>query len=85
MRQPVLQAATLGALGVLCACAASPEPQAATAQHFAAPAAATAPAAQTGYSDGARRLADCLASYPGYDYRTDRYQAAPGVTAPCPL
>jgi hypothetical protein len=85
MRQPLLQAATLGVLGVLGACVESPPPAAVSAQSFAAPVAGQAATPQTGYSAGARRMADCLASYPGYDYRTDSYEAAPGVTRRCPL
>ena len=86
MRLATLTAAA--GVGVLAACAqmepapAAHPPSAVSVQRYAAPATETP---QVGYSAGARRLADCLASYPNYDYRTDEYQAAPGVTRRCPL
>lgn len=38
-----------------------------------------------GYSARARRIADCLATYPNYDPKTDRVKVAPGVTRRCAL
>jgi hypothetical protein len=38
-----------------------------------------------GYSAQARRAADCLATYPGYDPKTDRIAVAPGVVRKCSL
>lgn len=60
------------------------EPQAVSAERFAKP------AAQVGYtphaySEDARRIADCLATYPSYDHRTDRVEVRPGVTQRCPF
>lgn len=55
-----------------------------SAQSYAAPTSAAA-SAQHGYSDDARRHADCVATYPGYDPRTDTYEVRPGVTRRCPL
>ena len=54
------------------------------AQSYGAPASAVV-SAQHGYSDAARRSADCIATYPGYDPRTDTYEVRPGVTRRCPL
>jgi hypothetical protein len=84
MRQPIVQTAILCVLGGLGACATGSSPVAVPAQGFAAPAAATAQAEQ-GYSAPERRLADCLATFPGYDYRTDQIPAGPGVTRRCPF
>lgn len=71
---------------LFCAAAACAEgPGAPAAQSFGSPAAATAHAPPHGYSDAARRHADCVATYPGYDPRTDAYEVRPGVTRRCPL
>ncbi|CAN7236672.1 hypothetical protein LJR219_000911 [Phenylobacterium sp. LjRoot219] len=80
MRAPIWTTA------LLCAAAACAEtPGALEAQSYGAPAAATAQAPPHGYSDAARRHADCVATYPGYDPRTDTYEVRPGVTRRCPL
>lgn len=77
--------ATIGLFVLLCATAACAEtPGAPEARSYGAPAAATV-GAQHGYSDDARRHADCVATYPGYDPRTDSYEVRPGVTRRCPL
>ena len=91
MREPIVGAVFAAAAATLGACAqdaggsgAGP-PAAVSVQRYANPAVETAPGAPKGYSAAARRLADCLASYPNYDVRTDRYELSPGVTRPCPL
>jgi hypothetical protein len=92
MRALIWSALMLGVTGS--AAWADPEPapvtnrppaEAASAQRYAQPAAATTRPAPQGYSADARRIADCLATYPGYDHRTDHIQVRPGVTRPCPL
>ncbi|HEY8616458.1 hypothetical protein [Phenylobacterium sp.] len=59
--------------------------RATSAQRFAQPASYQGPVTEKGYSARQRRIADCLATYPGYDPRTDRIQVAPGVTRACVL
>lgn len=59
--------------------------QAAAAERYGSPTAYQAPGPGKGYSADARRRADCLASYPGYDWRTDRIQGRNGESRPCPL
>ncbi len=86
MRQLTVKALP-GLLCVLAACAqldasTTHSPAAVSAQRYAKQAADTP---ETGYSAETRRLADCLASYPNYDYRTDLYEAQPGQPHPCPL
>jgi hypothetical protein len=92
MRQPMMGAWAAATLVALCACAQPTAetaeggaPAAASAQGYAAPTSAIAQTPQQGYSTEARRLADCAASFPNYDYRTDSYQPSPGVTRRCPL
>jgi hypothetical protein len=92
MRQPILRAVSAAAIAMLGACAeeaaapvAGRPPAAVSVQRYARPAVETTDGGTTGYSADARRLADCLASYPNYDYRTDRFELRPGVTRPCPL
>ena len=60
-------------------------PAAVAAQRFGVSAVEATHLAPHGYSSEARRIADCLASYPGYDHRTDRVEVRPGVTRRCPL
>lgn len=55
------------------------------AQRFAQPASHRGPVMSHGYSARARRIADCLATYPGYDPKSDRVVVRPGVTRPCAL
>lgn len=38
-----------------------------------------------GYTARARHAADCLATHPNYDPRTDRIRVAPGVSKRCTL
>jgi len=38
-----------------------------------------------GYTARERHMADCLASYPGYDPKTDRVVVRPGLTRRCEL
>jgi hypothetical protein len=83
--------ALVGAAGAW-ACAQTPPaplaarpPAAVSAQRYATPANETTHLAPHGYSAEARRVADCLASYPGYDLRTDQIEVSPGVNRRCPL
>lgn len=85
MRQQILMTSLIGLAGLLCACAEGPPPAAVSAQRFATPAAETARAPPVGYAPDARRIADCLASFPGYDYRTDRMETGPQAGRRCPL
>ncbi|HVI32792.1 hypothetical protein [Phenylobacterium sp.] len=55
------------------------------AQHFAQAASYRGPVMSHGYSARARRIADCLATYPGYNPKTDRVVVRPGVTRRCEL
>ena len=64
---------------------APPAPAAVSVQRFAFPAIESTHLPPHGYSETARRAADCLASYPGYDVRTDRIEVRRGVTRRCPL
>lgn len=56
-----------------------------SAQRFAQAASHRGPEMSHGYSPRARRIADCLATYPGYDPKSDRVVVRPGVTRPCHL
>jgi hypothetical protein len=81
MRQLLTLAVSTGALAAA-ACAQSPAvPAATSAERFAAPATAVQP--ETGYSEEARHIADCLVRYRSYDYRTDTFRARSGATRPC--
>ena len=89
MRLLLLNAVVAGALAGIWACAEAPPKVAQapatahSAERHAVPAVAFE--AQQGYSDPSRRIVDCAASFPNYDYRTDSYQPSPGVTRRCPL
>jgi hypothetical protein len=75
-----LAAATLAAAGAQAA------PQAPSIEGYAVKATYDGPAFNVGYSAKARRMAACLASYPGvYDPRTDLVRVRPGVTRRCTL
>jgi hypothetical protein len=73
------------------AAAAAPAPQggsriAVSADTFAAPAVHRGQVLDVGYSADARRMIECLATYPGaYDPKTDLIRVAPGVTRRCAL
>jgi hypothetical protein len=89
MRALLLNPLVAGALMGVCACAGAP-PQLAQAPagiHSADRQAVAAVAfeAQQGYSGPSRRIVDCAASFPGYDYRSDLYEVRPGETQRCPL
>jgi len=56
-----------------------------SAERNGAPTSYRTPAPSQGYSAESRRMADCLATYPGYDPATDRVRVAPGVTRRCEL
>ena len=60
-------------------------PAAVSAQRFAVPAVEATHMPPHGYSAEARRVADCLATYPSYDHRTDRIEVSPGESRRCPL
>lgn len=60
-------------------------PQAASAERHGKPASYRSEPIGHGYSARERRIADCLASYRGYDPVTDRIVVRPGVTRRCDL
>lgn len=75
-----LAAATLVAAGAQAA------PGAPSIEAYATKAVYDGPSFNVGYSAKARRMAACLASYPGvYDPRTDLVRVRPGVTRRCTL
>lgn len=78
MRQLLPTALSLAFAAAACA---QPPPTATSAERFAAPAAAAQP--ETGYSEDARHIADCLARYRSYDYRTDTFRSRSGTTRLC--
>jgi hypothetical protein len=93
MRQLICAAVVLGSLA-LAAPQAMAQPQqaegarqyaAVSAQRFAVDASARTPALGHGYSAKSLRIADCLATYPGYDPKTDRVAVRPGVSKRCAL
>jgi hypothetical protein len=45
----------------------------------------TGPQLEVGYSTGTRRIADCLASFPGYNPKTDRIWSRTGPPQRCKL
>jgi hypothetical protein len=79
------------ALAVMAACAApaaGPRPAAAaagSAEQFGVSANVRAQAPGQGYGARDRHMADCLATYPGYNPDTDQVAVRPGVTERCPL
>lgn len=83
MRHPICMLLLVCAAATA-ACAETSPSAAVGAQSYAAPASAVV-GGPIGYSDDARRSADCVATYPGYDPRTDTYEVRPGVTRRCPL
>lgn len=90
MRTLLCASLTLAALAAASASAqdsqkpASPRPQVAvSAERFAQPAAYVR--GGHGYSERVRHISDCLATYPNYDWRTDRIVVRPGVVRRCPL
>ena len=91
MRGLVCQALIATAVGAAACAGTEPAPPSArppaavSAQRFAVPAVEATHLAPHGYSDEARRIADCLASFPSYDYRTDRIEVGRGETRRCPL
>lgn len=91
MHKPICAAlaVSLFALGATAATAQTAEPKArliaVSVDRYAAPATYRGTQLEIGYSAKARRMADCLASYKGYDPRLDRVVVKPGVTRPCPL
>ena len=93
MRVPTCAAAAAGVLVLTGVSAASVKPEArANAPRPAAPSVESfgvkttyRAAAGKGYTARERHMADCLATYPGYDPATDRIAVRPGVTRPCEL
>jgi hypothetical protein len=97
MRPLICTAVAVSALACGVAASAAPkhaaQPQtqaqaqtpAAAADRYAVATAYRTPTPGHGYPADARRRADCLASYPGYDWRSDRIHTRGGVTRPCPL
>lgn len=93
MRQLICAALVLGTLALAAPQAnasaqerpAARKISAASADRFGAQASYHGPALEHGYSARALRIADCLATYPGYDPKTDRVAVRPGVTRRCAL
>ena len=92
MREIVSTALIAGAVALVTT-AAQAAPKDVPHQQFAAAAAArygvqasyTGPQLEVGYSAGARHIADCLASFPGYDPRTDLIRSPSGAVQRCSL
>ena len=61
------------------------KPRAASVERYGTEAAYRTGPIGKGYSDRDRHVADCLASYPGYDPATDRVRVRPGVSRRCDL
>jgi len=91
MRVTPLLIASAMALSAAAAHAAPKEP--ARSQQFAAVSAGrygqqasyTGPTLEVGYSSSTRRIADCLASFPGYNPRTDFIWSRSGPKQRCKL
>jgi len=91
MREIVSTALIAGAVALVTT-AAQAAPKDVPHQQFAAAAARygvqasyTGPQLEVGYSAGARHIADCLASFPGYDPRTDLIRSPSGAVQRCSL
>ena len=52
---------------------------------YSVPAAYTGPQLVVGYSTSTRRIADCLASFPGYNPKTDMIWSRTAAKQRCPL
>lgn len=84
---------TLIAAAVLAAGAAQAQPAAParvqlaalSVASYAVQAAHTGPQLEVGYSSSTRRIADCLASFRGYNPKTDMIWARSGAKQRCPL
>jgi len=85
MRKLIGALASFAAIPAVCGCATTlyggGDVAAISAERLGATAVANEP--QLGYSDGARHIADCLASYRSYDLQTDRFKARGGTTRRC--
>ncbi|MDB5441887.1 MAG: hypothetical protein JWP86_1154 [Phenylobacterium sp.] len=62
-----------------------PPAAAPSAERFGVPTSFRGASEGRGYSARDRHMADCLATYPGYNPKTDRVIVAPGVTRRCGL
>jgi hypothetical protein len=92
MRTPMrigLSAAALALAGLAAEAKPAPKPPpppaAPSADRFGVPTSFRATSDGRGYSARDRHMADCLATYPGYNPKTDRVVVAPGVTRRCGL
>ena len=92
MRTPMrigLSAAALALLGLAAEAKPAPKqpppPAAPSAERFGVPTSFRATSDGHGYSARDRHMADCLATYPGYNPKTDRVVVGPGVTRRCGL
>lgn len=99
MREVISAGLLAGAVALTAATAAGAKPQPQPQPQPGAPTTApAAPAAESygvkttyragagkGYTARERHMADCLATYRGYDPASDRIVVRPGVTRPCEL
>lgn len=91
MRTPTRIGLSAAALALVSLAAqAKPAPKhppatAPSADRFGVPTSFRATSDGHGYSARDRHMADCLATYPGYNPKTDRVVVAPGVTRRCGL
>ena len=91
MRVPTLLIASALALAAASAQAAPKEPARAQTMaansvgRYAIQATYTGPQLEVGYSTSTRRIADCLASFPGYNPKTDLIWSRSGPKQRCKL
>ena len=89
MRSLIIVLASLGALAAPAASAqtmtSTKTPAAIAAERYGMKASYTGPQLDVGYSRSARRIADCLATFPGYDPKTDLIRLRSGATRHCRL
>jgi len=93
MRVPVRTFLIAGAVALTAATAQAAPKETARAQqiaansveHHAIQATYTGPQLEVGYSSSTRRIADCLASFPGYNPKTDYVWSRSGPKQRCKL
>ena len=89
MRSFMLMLASLGAIAASAASAqtmtTTKTPAAMAAERYGMKASYTGPQLDVGYSRSERHIADCLATYPRYDPKTDLIRLRSGETRRCRL